>query len=96
MEVKYIDILEQAVAKYGKHAQVLQAIEEMSELTKELLKNINRGKENRKEIAEETADVMIMLYQIAMIYDKEDKNFSDIVFDTMIKKIKRLKKRMDD
>ena len=96
MEEKYIEILEQAVEKYGKHAQVLQTIEEMSELTKELLKNINRGKENRKEIVAETADVIIMLYQITMIYNKEDEQFDGKVFQTVKKKINRLKKRMDE
>lgn len=35
MEEKYIEILEQAVEKYGKEAQVYQTVEEMSELKKE-------------------------------------------------------------
>lgn len=37
-----MDIITRLINKYGKPAQVLQAIEEMSELAKELLKNINR------------------------------------------------------
>lgn len=96
MEEKYIEILEQAVEKYGKEAQVYQTVEEMSELTKELIKNVNRGKSNVQEIAEETADVIIMLYQITMIYNKEDEQFDGKVFQTVKKKINRLKKRMDD
>lgn len=37
-----MDITTRLINKYGKPAQVMQTIEEMTELTKELLKNINR------------------------------------------------------
>lgn len=40
----------------------------MSELTKELIKNINRNKENETEIILEIADVQIMLMQLIEIY----------------------------
>ena len=43
------------------------AIEEMSELTKALIKN-NRGKNNVDEISEEIADVMIMLETLMLVY----------------------------
>ena len=48
---------------------MLQAIEEMSELTKELIKNINRNEDNETEIILEMADVTIMLSQLNIIYD---------------------------
>ena len=41
-----MDTYERALKTWGKEAQMLQVIEEMSELTKEILKNINRGKNN--------------------------------------------------
>lgn len=44
------------------------AIEEMSELTKELTKAI-RGQEYKEAIAEEIADVRIMLEQLELIFD---------------------------
>ena len=47
--------------------QVLMLFEEMAELQKEITKNI-RGVENRKEIAEEIADVEIMLAQMKLYY----------------------------
>ncbi len=47
------------------------AMEEMAELQKELCKHA-RGKENRKEIAEEIADVRIMLDQMAILHDCEE------------------------
>ena len=69
LDKKYIEIIENIIKKYGKNAQVLQSIEEMSELTKELIKNINRGKENKTEITMEIADVIIMIMQLILIYD---------------------------
>lgn len=68
-EEKYIKIIQDIVNKYSKEEQVLQAIEEMSELTKELIKNINRNKQNETEIILEVADVEIMLAQLILIYD---------------------------
>lgn len=59
---------ERAVAVWGKDAQMLQVIEEMSELTKEILKNVNRKKDNLAELIEETADVEIMLEQLKCCY----------------------------
>lgn len=44
----------------------------MTELAKELLKNINRGKENRKEILEEYVDVDFMLKQVKEMYEFTD------------------------
>ena len=67
-----MDIITRLINKYGKPAQVLQAIEEMTELEKELLKNINRGQNNRKEILEEYVDVLFMLEQIKEIYSLRD------------------------
>ena len=55
---------ERALKTWGKEPQMLQVIEEMSELIKEILKNINRHKDNVDEIIEETADVEIMLEQL--------------------------------
>lgn len=57
-----------ALAAFGRDSQVMVAIEEMSELTKELCKN-SRGQENTTHIAEEIADVEIMLQQMVMLFD---------------------------
>ena len=46
-------------------------LEEMAELQKEILKNINRGKNNIPELVDEVADVEIMLTQLKMIYGIE-------------------------
>lgn len=61
-------IYERALKTWGKDAQMLQVIEEMSELAKEILKNVNRKKDNIAELVEETADVEIMLEQLKCCY----------------------------
>lgn len=68
-------VLELALATYGFDMQRLIAIEEMSELTKELVKK-KRGADNLDHIIEEIADVEIMLAQLKMHYEiKEDVQF---------------------
>lgn len=61
-----------ALYTFGAEAQTLMVFEEFSELQKELCKH-SRGKENRMEIAEEIADVQIMLEQMILLYDCADK-----------------------
>lgn len=53
------------------------AIEEMSELTKELCK-YKRGFDNRDHIIEEMADVYIMLRQLKIIFNVEDKEIKEV------------------
>lgn len=84
------DIYRRALKTWGKDAQMLQVIEEMSELTKEILKNINRGKDNLDEIVEETADVEIMLEQLKYCYDIEEK-----VREYKAQKLLKIERRLD-
>lgn len=82
------EIYRQALEKWGWHQRTV-AIEEMAELEKELCKNI-RGYDNRVEIAEEIADVEIMLEQMKILFDIEDS-----VETYKAYKISRLKDRLD-
>lgn len=91
------ETLEECIKVYGKEPQVDMAIEEMSELTKALLKH-RRAEKNpaawdyektRQDILEETADVIIMLTQIIMIYGGRGE-VQRIIDD----KVKRQKKRL--
>lgn len=87
---KYIGIYEKLIEKYGKNKQVMQTLEEMSELSKELLKNINRDKENRTDIILEMADVDIMLMQLCLIYNvSEDEMLGAIEY-----KMEKVKKNL--
>ena len=56
---------------YGKDSQVLVAIEEMSELIKELCKYFRRF-DRTKEITEEIADVEIMIEQLKTLFENYD------------------------
>jgi hypothetical protein len=62
------EICRAALEAFGERAQVTMAIEEMSELTKEFCKRC-RGRDNVEAIAEEIADVEIMLQQMVMLFD---------------------------
>lgn len=79
----------EAVETYGKEAQLWMIVEEMSELLKEICKS-KRGKNNRREIVEEIADVQIMLYQAAIIFD-----VAEDVAEALEEKTERLQRRMD-
>lgn len=62
-----MNVLEKAIEVYGADLQKQVAIEEMSELIKEICKDF-RGKGNKHFIIEEIADVQIMLQQLLIIY----------------------------
>ena len=84
------DTYKQAIETYGVRPQKLMAIEEMSELTKEICKYF-RGKLNREHLIEEMADVLIMLDQMLLLY----KISGEEVGLMRIKKVERLKERLE-
>ena len=61
------DILQKNIKINGPQMEIDVAIEEMSELTKELIKH-RRGHKNIPHIAEEIAHVEIMMEQLKMIF----------------------------
>lgn len=77
-----------ALAKWGDHAQMIVAIEELSECQKEICK-ILRGGENFPHLAEEIADATIMLEQLRLIF-----NINDDVNECMDAKVRRLEERL--
>ena len=60
-------IYDEAIAFFGETSQKIMVIEEMSELTKELCKEL-RDRGDVEHIADELADVEITLAQIKKIY----------------------------
>lgn len=83
---------------YDQDAQVDMLIEEMSELTKALLKN-RRARKGQTDtpvratvnaIEEEVADVMIMLHQIIYLGDFED--LEDIIEEKLDRQLDRISK----
>ena len=93
MEKEKIKILKMAIEKWGKNAQILMALEEMAELSKELLKNINRNSDNKSNITEEMADVYIMLEQLKTIYKISEDDINNIFKEKINKLEKRLKNK---
>lgn len=83
-------IYKNAIDVYGSRLQLIVAVEEMSELTKEICK-FNRGKVDIPAIAEEIADVSIMLEQLKLIF-----GCSDDVTKQIDYKLKRLSERMGE
>ena len=81
--------LEKAIETYGKDMQLTVAVEELSELIKEICK-YKRGADNREAIIEEMADCYIMLKQLEIIFDID---YRDIVMISK-NKIHRLEKRL--
>lgn len=67
----YRQIIREAIRKNGKERQLIIAMEEMSELTKELSKHI-RGYDNRNNIVEELADCEVMFDQLKEIFEIKD------------------------
>lgn len=81
-------VIREAIKIYGEDMQKNVAIEEMSELTKEICKE-KRGLSSKLQMAEEIADVEIMLEQLKVMYDMHEQ-----VDDFKARKIFRLASRL--
>lgn len=102
----YPEVLQECIDTYGADKQIDQTIGELSELVKALLKhrqlegeNVNSTsaadlREARGDILEETADVIIMLTQIIMIFGGRD--FVERIIESKVdRQKKRLRKETD-
>lgn len=83
------EVYKGALDKWGAEPQITMVFEEMAELQKELCKDL-RGKKVTGNIAEEIADVEIMLNQMKILYDIED-----LVEFNKESKLRRLKDRVE-
>ena len=79
-----------ALTTFGANCQLVVALEEMSELQKEICKAL-RGNLNPMHLAEEVADATIMLEQVQQIF-----LIHNAVGHMMDSKIVRLRQRIDD
>lgn len=84
-------VLKRALETWGEQPQMMMVVEEMSELMKEILKNVCRHKNNIDQIIEETADVEIMLEQL-----KENYRIAEKVEAYKNEKIKLIEQRLND
>ena len=83
-----VEIMRDAIDCYGSDNQLIVACEELSELQKEICKAL-RGNPSFSAIAEEIADVEIMVEQLKMIFA----NGCDVAVFKQAK-LERLEKRM--
>lgn len=83
------EVLQRALDTYGSAMQIVVVFEEVSELQKELCKYL-RGRGSFEHIAEEIADVEIMLEQMKMLFC-----CTDDVRNERRRKVERLKDRLD-
>lgn len=83
-----LELYNKLISKYG-DKQVVVAIEELSELQKELCKHL-RGKLDGCNLVEEIADVQIMLEQMILLFDI-DQSTIDYVIN---QKLKRTEERL--
>ena len=84
-------IYEKAIDKWGKVAQILMMLEEMSELSMLLFHSLRENRENPDnwEISEEMADVEIMLEQMKLIFCNKEE-----IENIKEKKLERLEERL--
>lgn len=87
MRVK--DFIKHVIAKHGTIIQCVVAIEEMSELQKELSKFIRYGN-NQNEIKEEIADVQLMLWELEDIFGLEDFDIETAIHDKITRYIEQV------
>lgn len=84
-----MNILERAIEAYGADMQLTVAVEELSELIKELCK-FKRGSDNRDNIIEELTDCYIVMEQIEIIFNITGKEMCN----KLDEKLKRLERRI--
>ena len=94
------DVLNSAIDKYGTLGQIDKSIEEMSELTKALLKEryarmTNNHLAEIDNVCEELADAVIMLNQLEIIFTERYHAFSKEDLQKVVNyKIERLKGKL--
>ena len=97
-----MDIYQRALKTWGKEPQMMQVIEEMSELTKALCKYMRFNKENAPEevkenIKEEIADVLNTVEQMQLIFGEEEiEKIRQEKIERTKTKIKKLRETKND
>ena len=86
---------ERAVEAYGKDMQLNVAVEEFSELIKEICKH-KRGRDNRDNIIEELCDCYIMMEQIEIIFDISGEELSEVYTNKLNRLENRLAERREE
>lgn len=90
-------IYNQALDTWGHDAQMDMVIEEMSELTKAILKYRRKPHKDRAmDVAEELADVIIMLRQLEIAMERNYPSFNGWKKQIIVEKLDRVEKMLTD
>lgn len=82
------ELYEDATDAWGEDAQITLAQEELAELSVELARDF-RGRNDREDVIDEIADVLIAANQLALIYGVDETE------DRVEYKLQRLRNRVD-
>lgn len=85
-------VIQSMIDKYGENSQIDVAIEEMSELVKELIKykrskvySRERANSNREHVVEELGDVLFMMEYLKKIFNISESEVNRIIADKAIR-----------
>lgn len=95
MSVDKNKILKKAISIFGEPLQHVIAMEECSELIKEISKGL-RGEGNEISMVEEIADVLIMIDQLKLMHHISDKEIEDEIEFKLLRINGRLQKELED
>lgn len=90
--IKNNNNIKQMINNFGINVSKIVAIEELSELQKELCKDL-RGNDKRKEIKEEICDVYICLQMLKDIYNFSEEEIKEEYDRKMTRNINRIKEK---
>lgn len=82
-------IMAEIISYYGHESQKMMLLEEMSELQKEICKDM-RYNPDLEAITEEVADVLIMLEQIQMMYRISETKLHAITNEKLHRQLRRI------
>lgn len=83
------DLCKDVIEFYGMDQATVVAMEECSEVIKELSKFV-RGLGNKRNLSEEIADVLITLKEVCMIYDLKDEDIQNTIIYKQFRQARRM------
>lgn len=86
-------IVEKSIKNYGKCIQLVTSMEECSELTQAISKEI-RGKSDINHVAEEVADVLICIEIVKQVCGISDKRIQDWIDAKQERLVRRMEKEL--
>ena len=90
MIIIYSNVVKKSIEHYGADLQTVVCMEECAELIQAISK-MKRGKDNRNNLIEEMADVMICIEILKQVYGISDNEIQNYVCQKQNRSIERMK-----